>query len=109
MRIYLDNCVFQDLKNPNQKELLDATMDDKEHNIYCYSEAHLQDLIRDKSNEKFSDLEFMGTIVDGNCWYYENQILFDHTKPIDYTSLFQNTLIKSFICSNTEFGQLSFS
>ena len=84
MRIYLDNCVFQDLKNPNQKEMLDAIMDDKEHNIYCYSEAHLQDLIRDKSNEKFSDLEFMGTIVDGNCWYYENQILFDHTKPIDY-------------------------
>jgi hypothetical protein len=68
MKIYLDSCVLQDLKKPEYKELLDMVMINKHHNIYCYSEAHLQDLLRDKSEWKYEDAKFISTIVDDNCW-----------------------------------------
>lgn len=88
MRIYLDSCVIQELKKPNQKDLLDSIIQDKENNIYCYSEAHLQDLLRDRSAYKFEDLDFMETIVDSNCWHYDKKIFFDHTKPKEYYNPF---------------------
>lgn len=84
MRIYLDNCVIQDLKRPEMYGLLDSIKLDKKNNVYCYSEAHLQDLMRDKSNQKFDDLRFMEDVVDGNCWHYDKKILFDHIKPKDF-------------------------
>lgn len=59
MRIYLDNCVIQDLKRQENIDLLNAIIVDKKYNVYCYSEAPLQGLMRDKSNHKFDDLEFM--------------------------------------------------
>lgn len=84
MRIYLDNCVIQDLKRPELSGFLDSIKLDKENNVYCYSEAHLQDLMRDKSNHKFDDLKFMEDVVDSNCWHYNKKILFDHIKPKDF-------------------------
>jgi hypothetical protein len=84
MRIYLDNCVIQDLKNPESSELLNSIKQDKKCNVYCYSEAHLQDLMRDKSNYKFDDLKFMEDVVDSNCWHFNKKILFDHIKPKDF-------------------------
>ena len=41
MRIYLDSCVFRELKKPENEALLKAIVEDKANNIYCYSEAHL--------------------------------------------------------------------
>lgn len=96
MRIYLDSCVIQDLKRIQQKDLLDFIIQDKENNTYCYSEAHLQDLIRDKGNQKFEDLDFMETIVDSNCWSYDKKILFDHIKPKDYYNPFPDYSDKLF-------------
>jgi len=88
MRIYLDNCVIQDLKKSELSELYDLIKLDKKNNIYCYSEAHLQDLMRDRSEEKFSDLKFMESVVDSNCWHYNKRILFDHIKPEEYYNPF---------------------
>lgn len=84
MRIYLDNCVIQDLKKTELSGLLNSIKQDKKYNIYCYSEAHLQDLMRDPSNHKFDDLKFMEDVVDSNCWHYNKKILFDHIKPKDF-------------------------
>ena len=66
MRIYLDTCILQDLKNENNKDLLDSIIQSKGELIYCFSEAHLSDLSRDKTDEKFSDMQFMEQIVDDN-------------------------------------------
>lgn len=88
MRIYLDNCVIQDLKRQENIDLLNAIVEDKKYNVYCYSEAHLQDLMRDKSNHKFDDLKFMEKVVEGNCWHYNKKILFDHIKPKDFYNPF---------------------
>ncbi len=84
MRIYIDNCVIQDLKKPDFSNLLDLIRFDQKNNIYCYSEAHLQDFMRDKSQEKFNDLKFMESIVKSNCWYFNKKIFFDHILPSDF-------------------------
>ena len=59
MRIYLDTCIVQDLKNENNKELLNSIIQSKGELVYCFSEAHLYDLARDKTDEKFADMQFM--------------------------------------------------
>ena len=91
MRIYLDTCVLQDLKCETNKKLLDLIIESKREIIYCYSEAHLFDLARDKSNEKFTDMQFMEQIVDDNCYYYDKRILVDNFKPIEYYNQFDWT------------------
>lgn len=88
MKIYLDNCIIQDLKRPELSEFLDLIKRDKTNNVYCYSEAHLQDLIRDKSNQKFDDLIFMQNIVDSNYWHYNKKIIFEHIKPESFIETF---------------------
>ena len=68
MRIYLDTCILQDLKNESNKDLLDSIIRNKGELIYCFSEAHLYDLARDKTDEKFADMRFMEQIVDDICY-----------------------------------------
>ena len=84
MRIYLDTCVFQDLKNEENKNFLSSIIKSKGECIYCFSEAHIQDLSRDKTNEKFSDMSFMGMIVDNNCFFYEKKFLVSNYTPLNY-------------------------
>ena len=81
MRIYLDTNVFQFLKKEVGKDLYARILEDKNKNVYCFSEAHIQDLVRDKTDEKFKDMDFMETIVDYNCWFYEKNILFEYRTP----------------------------
>ena len=71
MRVYLDTCIIQDLKEDINKQLLNSILESKGELIYCYSEAHLYDLSRDKTNEKFADIKFMEQIVDDNCYHYD--------------------------------------
>jgi len=66
MRIYLDSNVIQDLKEAENKELFDLILLDKERNLYCYSEAHIQDLVKDGTDHKLYDMDFMETIVGNN-------------------------------------------
>jgi hypothetical protein len=91
MKIYLDNCIFQELKKEEQKRLLDSIIKSKGEYIYCFSEAHIMDLSRDKTDEKFSDMDFMQMIVDDNCFYYEKQIMFEYITPIRYYNRFDWT------------------
>jgi hypothetical protein len=84
MRVYLDTCVIQDLKNENKKELLESIIQSKGELIYCFSEAHLHDLARDKTDEKFADMTFMEQIVDNNCFHYDKGFFVDNFTPIEY-------------------------
>lgn len=73
MRIYLDTNVFQFLEKPENRELYDLVLADKDRNYYCFSEAHVQDLIRDKTNQKLADMDFIESIAGSNFWYYEKE------------------------------------
>lgn len=84
MRIYLDSCVFRDLKKPENEELLQNILVDKTRNVYCYSEAHLLDLTRDKTEKKFEDMDFMERIVDGNSLYHNKKIILHYVAPKDF-------------------------
>lgn len=67
MRIYLDNCIYQDLKKEENKTLYSSIIESKQYNIYLFSEAHLYDLSRDVTNEKYIDMEFIESICENNC------------------------------------------
>lgn len=84
MKIYLDSSVFQALKREENNELYQLVLQDKESNYYCFSEAHIQDLIRDNSEEKFNDMDFMATIVDGNAWHYHKKLDIGFRTPREY-------------------------
>lgn len=84
MRIYLDSNVFRDLKKPEGKALYDLILADKNHNYYCFSEAHIQDLTQDNTDHKLSDMDFMETIVGNNCWWYDKGMEVRFRTPREY-------------------------
>jgi hypothetical protein len=84
MRIYLDSSVFQRIKNDVYSPLLEAIIEDKVHNIYSYSSAHIQDLTRDRTDHKFDDLKFIETVVENNCWYFDKSIQHVYIPPTEY-------------------------
>lgn len=68
-RIYIDSNIFRFLKKqdiPLYQELYKKIIDYSDRLIYYYSYAHLADLSRDKSEEKYDDLIFMHNIVNSN-------------------------------------------
>lgn len=101
MRIYLDNCVLQDLKVNNI--LFDAVCLNKRSNIYTYSEAHIMDLLRDKSEQKFKDAEFIEKIVDDNCWLYDKGTTLSYITPTEHLSNVSNNIDDTFNIQDTEF------
>jgi hypothetical protein len=114
MRVYLDTCVIQDLKKENNKDLLEAIIQSKGELIYCFSEAHLYDLARDKTDEKFGDMLFMEQIVGNNCFHYDKGFIGDYFTPTEYYNRFKWPGIASaneFITGLTEgddvFGRLT--
>lgn len=80
----MDSCVFQALKREENNELYQLILQDKQLNYYCFSEAHIQDLIRDGSDEKFNDMDFMATIVDGNAWHFDKMLDIQFRTPREY-------------------------
>ena len=90
MRVYLDNCVFQDLKKEENAELLALIKASKGEMVYFFSEAHLQDLTRDESYEKYSDMDFLVQIVDDNCMSYnKTKVQFNLCTPREYYDSFE--------------------
>jgi hypothetical protein len=89
MRIYLDSCVFQDLKIESNKALLELIKHSKGEFIYCFSEAHLHDLSRDKSDVKYADMASMEKITDDNCFFYKEGIRFEYHTPIEYYNMYE--------------------
>lgn len=88
MRIYLDNCVFQDLKKEKYQDLLLMVKEDKSRNIYCFSEAHLFDLSRDKTDNKFSDMVHMEDIAENHCFFFQDRTRFKYLTPTEYYNSF---------------------
>lgn len=67
MRIYLDSCIYQDLKLEGNKAFYNSVLESKHNQIYLFSEAHLYDLSRDTTGEKYIDMYFMESICEDNC------------------------------------------
>jgi hypothetical protein len=91
MRIYLDSNIYQDFKREGGKGLYELILADKNNNIYCFSEAHIYDLVRDKTDEKFEDMKLMESVADNNCYYYDDKICFEHFTPTQYYNRFDWT------------------
>jgi hypothetical protein len=102
MRIYLDTNVFQDLKKSENRDLLKLFQADMKRNIYCFSEAHIYDLVRDATAEKLTDMTFIEGIVDNNCWRYDKKIIFDYETPLEYYRRFDWTPAKSIFTSDED-------
>lgn len=88
MRIYLDTNILQDLKKEAKALLLQKIREDGLRNTYCFSEAHIYDLSRDKSDEKFSDMAFMEEVVSNNCFFFDKKICFEYRTPTEYYNSF---------------------
>lgn len=61
--------------------------------MYCFSEAHIFDLVRDKTDEKLENMKFMETIVKDNQWRYDKKIIFEHHTPREFYDASDWTLI----------------
>lgn len=89
MRIYLDQCIIQDLKREAGPGLLKLIEEDNLQNIYCFSEAHLYDLRRDATDEKYRDMELLEKVAGSNCFTYENgHVEFNYYSPREYYERF---------------------
>ena len=72
--IYFDKQVFSHLfkaKDEKYIALREKILSHKDEFIFLYSNAHLLDLQNDKTDRKYTEMEFMQSIVDGNCLVYE--------------------------------------
>lgn len=67
--IYLDKQIFSYLFKSNEakyKTLKEKILSHKDDFIFLYSDAHLLDLQKDETEQKFAEMEFMQEIVDSN-------------------------------------------
>src|SRR5882672_9869332 len=87
--VYLDSCVFQDLKEEKNKELLKKILAAKSHVLFVFSEAHLYDLDQDKTDHKYADTDFIETIAGPNCYYFTDRTEFDYRTPREYYDDFE--------------------
>lgn len=73
-RIYFDKQIFSYLfkgKDPIYTKFLSDLYAYKDSFIFCFSHAHLLDLKNDKTDIKYSELEFMETLVKDNYLAYD--------------------------------------
>lgn len=88
-KIYLDQCVFQDLKKEEHRELLEKVLQAKKFVVFPFSMAHLHDLSRDKSEEKYADMDFMESITDSNFHSFSDRTEFRYQTPKDTYDSFE--------------------
>jgi len=72
-RIYFDKQIFSHLfkgDKPIYQKLYKDLIKNKDQFIFCYSHGHLLDLKNDKTETKFSELDFIEKIVDDNYLSY---------------------------------------
>ena len=73
--IYLDKQVFSHLFNAKEEKyslLREKILSHKDEFIFFYSNAHLFDLQDDKTDIKYTEMEYMQSIVSGYHLIYEN-------------------------------------
>lgn len=104
MRIYLDSNVIQLLKRDDSSNFYNAVLGDSLKNIYLYSEAHLFDLTRDQTEQKFADMNFLETITSNNCIYFEEYTRFELYKPKEYYNSHDWTPMTSIFDGDDEFS-----
>ena len=72
--IYFDKQLFSHLFKAKEEKyitLREKILSHKDEFIFLYSGAHLLDLQNDITDTKYAEMEFMQSIVDGNCLVYE--------------------------------------
>ena|GEM_PF-1474890 len=84
IKVYLDSCVYQELKKETNKALLNRIVNAKRNIVFCFSEAHLHDLNRDKTDEKFKDMDFIESIAENHCFYIDKRAKFSYLTPKEY-------------------------
>ena len=73
--IYFDKQVFSHLfkaKDEKYFAMREKILSHRDEFIFLYSNAHLMDLQNDTTDTKYAEMEFMQSIVDGNCLVYES-------------------------------------
>lgn len=93
------NSLDADATEINSKILLS-----KSHVIYCFSEAHLYDLNRDSSAEKYKDMDFLQTISDNNCFFFKDYTRFEYKTPREYYDDFDWSPVSSFEDLSNEYN-----
>lgn len=74
--IYLDKQIFSYLFKSNEakyKALKEKILSHKNDFIFLYSDAHLLDLQKDKTEQKFAEMKFMQEIVESNRLVYNDK------------------------------------
>lgn len=105
VKIYFDKQIFSYLFKKEEDKytaLLEKIYANTENFLFFYSDAHLQDLCKDKTECKYKELEFMKSVVGNNCLSYdpikkrpmvytvEPINAFDKYKDVDNFDLFAN-------------------
>lgn len=86
--IYLDKQIFSYLfKSSNEKyaALREKILSHKGEFIFCYSNAHLFDLQDDLTDTKYSEMDFMQSVVNGNHLIYNDckiNLAYNHPKDV---------------------------
>ncbi|MCM4164028.1 MULTISPECIES: hypothetical protein [unclassified Arenibacter] len=88
VRIYFDKQIFSHLFKQEKSQYVDLLNKIKNHktSLFCYSHAHLLDLKSDKTDIKYSELEFIETLVNDNYLSYhalEKKTSCYLAKPLD--------------------------
>lgn len=91
MLIYLDLNVIEHLKKEDSEGLLGLIQADQSRNVYCFSEAHLYDLCRDQTDEKFDDMELLKEIAENHCFSFDNEVVFQYETPREFYDRFDWT------------------
>lgn len=89
IKIYLDHNVYQELKKPENKRLLEKVLAAKEYLLFCFSEAHLYDLNHDRTDAKFGDMRFIETISDNHCYVFTDRTQLISRTPEEYYNDFK--------------------
>lgn len=89
MLIYLDLNVILDFKKEAGADLLSLIEVDKKRNIYCFSEAHLHDLSRDQTDEKYKDMELIARVAENHCFSFNQGVKFQYETPREYFDRFE--------------------
>ena len=74
IKVYFDTNIYTSLGQPEHGNLLKLLVSSKNSALlFMYSDAHLKDLHRDKSQRKYADLDFIETISENNFLSYEGE------------------------------------
>ena len=85
LKVYLDSNIYSDISKADDWELVNAVKSHSECEIlFLYSQAHLNDLSNDKTDNKFKELDLIEEIANTNFLQHDSQ-----------TGLITNSVVKA--------------